>query len=77
MSQPGQPDWLGWVARLQAIAQAGLDRVLPEVKPLIDPVAHIARSGRTQADRIIEIWESVGGDPARAIPALAHPGLHP
>ena len=21
----GQPDWLGWVARLQAIAQAGLE----------------------------------------------------
>lgn len=25
MTQPDQPDWLGWVARLQAIAQAGLE----------------------------------------------------
>jgi ADP-ribose pyrophosphatase YjhB (NUDIX family) len=25
VSQPDRPDWLGWVARLQAIAQAGLE----------------------------------------------------
>jgi ADP-ribose pyrophosphatase YjhB (NUDIX family) len=25
VTRPGQPDWLGWVARLQAIAQAGLE----------------------------------------------------
>jgi ADP-ribose pyrophosphatase YjhB (NUDIX family) len=25
VTQPDQPDWLGWVARLQAIAQAGLE----------------------------------------------------
>jgi glutamate--cysteine ligase len=69
---------LGDLAReLVAIARAGLARVQPDATSLIDPVAHIAESGRTQADRIIELWEATGGDPARAIPALAHPGLHP
>jgi glutamate--cysteine ligase len=62
---------------LVAIAQAGLDRVLPEEKALIEPVAEIAHSGRTQADHIIDVWQSTGGDPARVIRALAHPGLHP
>jgi glutamate--cysteine ligase len=44
---------------------------------LIEPLREIAETGRTQADHIIEIWEQTGGDPARAIPRLAHPGLHP
>ena len=69
---------LGDLAReLVTIARAGLARLAPDATSLLDPVAHIAESGRTQADRIVEIWEATGGDPARAIPALAHPGLHP
>ena len=62
---------------LVAIAQDGLGRVLPGALPLLDPVAEIASTGRTQADRIIEIWNAGGGEPARVIPQLAHPGLHP
>ena len=69
---------LGELAReLVAIARAGLGRLAPASVALLDPVAEIADSGRTQADRIIAIWQETGGDPARTIPALAHPGLHP
>ena len=69
---------VGDLAReLVAIVQGGLRRLLPEVLPLIEPVAEIAASGRTQADHILEVWQAAGGDPAQVIPALAHPGLHP
>ena len=69
---------VGELARdLVAIVQGGLRRLLPAVLPLIEPVAEIAASGRTQADHIIDVWQAGGGDPARVIPALAHPGLHP
>lgn len=69
---------VGDLAReLVAISQAGLSRVLPGVLSLIDPVAEIAETGRTQADHIVDVWQATGGDPARVIPALAHPGLHP
>ena len=73
----GKHTVLDLARELVAIAGAGLDRVLPAVQSLIDPVREIAHTGRTQADRIIDIWEAGGGDPARVIPALAHPGLHP
>ncbi|HVV84683.1 MAG TPA: glutamate-cysteine ligase family protein [Kofleriaceae bacterium] len=69
---------LGELAReLVAIVRGGLDRLLPAVKPLVDPVAEIAESGRTQADHIVDVWQAGGGEPARVIPGLAHPGLHP
>jgi len=69
---------VGQLAReLVAIARDGLSRVLPEGTSLLDPVAEIAATGRSQADRIVEIWETAGGDPAKIIPRLAHPGLHP
>lgn len=70
---------------LVAIAAAGLARLEraegtpPErsTLSLLDPVRAIAESGRTQADHIIDVWHATGGDPAKAIPLLAHPGLHP
>lgn len=69
---------VGELAReLVAIAQGGLRRVLPGVLPLVEPVAEIAATGRTQADRIVELWQAHGGEPAKVIPALAHDGLHP
>ena len=42
---------------------------------LLAPVVAIAETGRTEADHIIDVWRATGGDPARAIAALAHPGL--
>lgn len=72
---------VGALAReLVSIASAGLDRLDRGARAsssLLDPVREIAESGRTQSDQIIDIWRETGGDPAKAIPRLAHPGLHP
>jgi hypothetical protein len=38
-------------------------------------VIEIAETGRTQSDAIIDIWNETQGDPAAAIPRLAHPGM--
>ena len=62
-------------SQLVAIARDGLSRVAPESIPLLAPVEEIARSGRTQADRIRELWQRHAGDRAAQIQALAHPGL--
>ena len=61
--------------QLVAIAKDGLRRLAPAAESLLDPVEAIARSGRTQADRIIEIWNQHAGDRRALIKALAHPGL--
>ena len=61
--------------QLVAIARAGLQRVAPASLPLLAPVEAIAASGRTQADRIIELWQQHAGDRPGLIKALAHPGL--
>jgi glutamate--cysteine ligase len=67
---------VGELAReLVAIARAGLARVAPAAVPLLDPVVEIAETGRTQADQTLDAWHAAGGDPARLIAALAHPGL--
>jgi len=61
--------------QLVAIARDGLSRVAPASLPLLAPVEEIAASGRTQADRILEIWQRHAGDRRALIAALAHPGL--
>ncbi len=67
---------LGTLAKeLVAIAKAGLARVAPDSVSLLDPVEAIASSGRTQADRMIELWTKHAGDRRALIRALAHPGL--
>jgi glutamate--cysteine ligase len=67
---------VGELAReLVAIARAGLSRVAPEEIPLLAPVEEIAATGRTRADQIVAIWNETGGDPAKTIARLAHPGL--
>jgi len=69
---------VGELAReLVTIARAGLARVAPESLPLLDPVVEIAETGRTQADRAVDIAQRTGGDPAALIAALAHPRLGP
>lgn len=60
---------------LVAIAKAGLSRVAPSSVELLAPVEEIATTGRTQADAMLDIWASTGGDRAAIIRALAHPGL--
>ena len=69
---------IGELAReLVSIAKAGLSRVASHALPLIAPVEEIATSGRTQADRITEIWQRHAGDRGALIRALAQPGLGP
>ncbi|HEY0192768.1 MAG TPA: glutamate-cysteine ligase family protein [Kofleriaceae bacterium] len=69
---------VGELAReLVAIARDGLGRVAPAALPLIAPVEEVAATGRTQADRIIELWRTHAGDRAKLVAALAHPGLGP
>lgn len=67
---------LGELAKeLVKIARDGLSRVAPASASLLAPVEQIAASGRTQADRIIELWNKHAGDRSALIDALAHPGL--
>jgi hypothetical protein len=58
-----------------AIARTGLQRVAPTSLPLLAPVEAIAASGRTQSDRIVELWQQHAGDRPALVKALAHPGL--
>jgi glutamate--cysteine ligase len=60
---------------LVAIARDGLTRVAPDSLPLLAPVEEIAATGRTQSDKIIELWQRHAGDRATLLKALAHPGL--
>ena len=67
---------LGALAReLVTIAAEGLRRVDANAVELLAPVIEIAETGRTQSDAIIDIWNETQGDPAAAIPRLAHPGM--
>ena len=67
---------LGELAKqLVLIAKDGLSRVAPASVALLSPVEAIANSGRTQAERIRELWQRHTGDRAAQIAALAHPGL--
>ncbi|MEO7097454.1 MAG: glutamate-cysteine ligase family protein [Polyangiales bacterium] len=60
---------------LVAIALDGLRRVAPAALPLLAPVEEIAKTRRTQSDRIVELWQRHAGDRPALIAALAHPGL--
>ncbi len=62
---------------LVGIAKAGLQRVAPQSVSMLDPVIEIATTRRTQADRIVEIWNRLAGDRPALVKALAHPGLGP
>ena len=62
-------------AELVAIARDGLSRVAPAALPLLAPVEEIATTRRTQADRMVELWQTHAGDRAALVRALAHPGL--
>jgi glutamate--cysteine ligase len=67
---------LGTLAKeLVQIARDGLTTVAPDSLPLLAPVEQIAATGRTQSDRIIELWNQHAGNRQALIAALAHPGL--
>ncbi len=53
---------------LVAIARAGLARLVPSEVPYLSPVEEVAATGRTQADRIRDMWR---GDRRALIDALA------
>lgn len=59
---------------LVAIAQDGLRRVAPDSVALLDPVAEIAATQVTQADRLVELWSRhhATGTRAELLRALAH-----
>ena len=59
--------------QLVAIARDGLTRVGPASIPLLAPVEEIAATGRTQSDRILELWQRHAGDRQALIAALEHP----
>ncbi len=61
--------------QLVTIAKDGLSRVAPASVHLLAPVEEIATPGRTQADRIRDLWKQHEGNRAAQIAALAHPGL--
>ncbi|HEU0032974.1 MAG TPA: glutamate-cysteine ligase family protein [Kofleriaceae bacterium] len=71
----GDRTLLDLARELVAIARDGLSRVAPVSLPLLAPVDEIAATGRTQSDRIIDLWRQHAGDRAQLIRALAHPGL--
>lgn len=62
---------LSLARELVAIAKDGLRRLDPDAVPLLDPVAEIAASGRTQADVAIDAWRQARTTADR-IAALAH-----
>jgi glutamate--cysteine ligase len=67
---------VGDLAReLVAIAKDGLRRVGPDEISLLAPLERIVETGKTRADEIRAIWNETAGEPAQAIPRLAHPGL--
>lgn len=70
---PGSGRPIADVAReLVAISEAGLRRQVPEELAYLEPVREIVDSGRTQADRVLELWTRTGGDRARVIAELSH-----
>jgi len=60
---------------LVEIATDGLSRVAPGALELLAPVQEIAETQRTEADRMIELWNQHAGNRPALIQALAHPGL--
>ena len=67
---------VGDLARdLVAIAAGGVSRQEPSELHYLEPVRAIVEEGRTQADRVAELWNSRPDDTAGLIADLAYPGL--
>jgi glutamate--cysteine ligase len=76
LASPVGAHTVGDLARdLVAIARDGLCRVAPASLPLLDPIEAIAHTGRTEADRIADVWQRHHGglgDRRALIRALSH-----
>jgi glutamate--cysteine ligase len=58
-------------AELVSIAKTGLIRLgSVEGAAMLEPLEEVAATGRTQSDRIVELYAQHGGDPAKLVPAL-------
>ena len=60
---------------LYAIARDGTARQEPSELPYLETVRAIIEEGRTQADRVADIWRRQQGDTAALIRELSYPGL--
>src|SRR5262245_36459114 len=52
---------------LLAIATAGVRRLRSGDVALLDPLAHVIESGRTPAQRMLDVWKRTGGDVKQVI----------
>ncbi len=60
---------------LVAIAAEGVSRQEPGELRYLDPVVAIVEEGRTQSDRVADLWRANAGDVPGLIRAMAYPGL--
>ena len=67
---------VGDLARdLVIIAAEGVARQEPTELPYLEPVRRIVDEGRTQADRLVDLWHRRQGDLPGLIREMAYPGL--
>jgi glutamate--cysteine ligase len=57
---------------LVKIATAGVKRLGGGEAALLDPLAHIVKTGRTPATRMLDVWKRTGGDVGKMIAALRY-----
>ena len=57
---------------LVALSRDGLRRTAPDEVHFLEPVEQVVTTGRTQADAMLELWSSSGGDRRAVIDGLAH-----
>ncbi len=74
-TSPGVNLTVGDLAReFISICKAGLKSRQPSDLHFLDPIAEIIESGRTQADRVVELWAQASSTADR-VKALTYPGL--
>jgi glutamate--cysteine ligase len=57
---------------LVKIASAGVRRLGNGEAAMLDPLAHIVKTGRTPATRMLDVWQRTGGHVAKVIAALRY-----
>jgi glutamate--cysteine ligase len=60
-----------WAKELVAIARRGLVRLGAGEESLLDPLAEIAETGRTAADRVRDVFRATKGDPQELLQAFS------
>ncbi len=70
---PGSKTSAGELAtELVQIAKDGLKRIDPTEIPYLDPVFEIVDTQRTEATKLLELWDKHQGDPAKILPLLSY-----